>query len=664
MSTATQYQFAIRNIVNSIVDEYARKHKPGAGQLGLFENPAERQKPLFSKKVDDEAGKWVTMRGARVFISGEDGRIMKGPKALMGKTKEQIERESAGKEGGGDRKPKPKPLNEMGKISGGRKENRQQKLFEELNPGFTFVDDGDEDGEEEDFKVVEPVAAPVAAEAPSSPAEKLTRPEWDQKVRDDIRSIMGEMDYDNADIDRMDGIDAIDRAVSFAYDSNRGYEDQISALNDKWIDSMPENLADEEPSFTLDSTPQPSPAKTPAFGNPDATPSTKQGALFDTGKNTKDLKGQELLFNSDAGDLNNPKTMENRVKQSAKEDDGPNDGDTNAEGLVFRDGRWHRDEDEQPVEQKPSLSDEETARLKKGFEKYVNGETDKMPLHGSAEEQEKQKNILQAARKMKMAQKNKPAQESPSSPADPEPQQEPVQQPEPQPEPQKSPSSYSGSFDPEKHGDYKSFLQLSRKIDSGELSFEEFQQAHKFYTENKEAFVGDLQKRYDAKTLRNIAGNLGDWQAIRGENKKNQNAESVYAAMMQRAFNVGEGISNIYSSDDIRSDGGMSGAAVRRLAGHVAKQTPESLAAHVEKEAKNIAEYAAANKANEEAAANPKTLKDFELAIKKVGSYEKLTTEQQETYDNLMSEKTRSGRDEVKKPTVVEAKVSGDHGGV
>jgi protein-L-isoaspartate O-methyltransferase len=267
-----------------------------------------------------------------------------------------------------------------------------------------------------------------------------------------------------------------------------------------------------------------------------------------------------------------------------KQDDGPNDGDTNAEGLVFRDGRWHRDEDEQPAE------------------------------------------------------------ESPSSPADPE-------------------SQFSGSFDPETHGDYKSFLQLSRKIDSGELSFEEFQQAHKFYTENKEAFVGDLQKRYDAKTLRNIAGNLGDWQAIRGENKKNQNAESVYAAMMQRAFNVGEGISNIYSSDDIRSDGGMSGAAVRRLAGHVAKQTPESLAAHVEKEAKNIAEYAAANKANEEAAANPKTLKDFELAIKKVGSYEKLTTEQQETYDNLMSEKTRTGRDEVKKPTVVEAKVSGDHGG-
>jgi hypothetical protein len=229
-----KYQFTLRDTMTAIIDEYARRHKPAAGQLGLFEKPSEKQKPLFSKKVDDESGKWVTMRGARVFISGEDGRIMKGPKALMGKTKEQIERESAGKEGA-EKAPKPKPLAEMGRISGGRADNRQKKLFEELNPGFKFVDD-----EDEDFKTVEPMAV---AEAPSSPAD-----------------------------------------------------DESS-----------------EPSFTLDSTPQPSPStsKPEDFGKSD---STKQGALFDTGKG--DLPGQELLFNSDAGDLNNPKTMENRAKQS------------------------------------------------------------------------------------------------------------------------------------------------------------------------------------------------------------------------------------------------------------------------------------------------------------------------------------------------------------
>jgi len=307
-----KYQFTLRDTMTAIIDEYARRHKPAAGQLGLFEKPSEKQKPLFSKKVDDESGKWVTMRGARVFISGEDGRIMKGPKALMGKTKEQIEKESAGKEGAGDKAPKPKPLAEMGRISGGRADNRQKKLFEELNPGFKFVDD-----EDEDFGVVEPMAV---AEAPSSPAEKLTRPEWDQKVRDDIRSIMGDADYENTDIDRRDGVDAIDDAIGFAHDANRPYVKQLEALNDKWIDSMP--MPDEpessEPSFTLDSTPQPSPStsKPEDFGKSD---STKQGALFDTGKGTGDLKGQELLFNSDAGDLNNPKTMENRAKQEQGE---------------------------------------------------------------------------------------------------------------------------------------------------------------------------------------------------------------------------------------------------------------------------------------------------------------------------------------------------------
>ncbi len=245
-ASTAQYQFSIRDTITAIVDEYARRHKPASGQLGLFEKPEERQKPLFSKRVDDEEGRWVTMRGARVYISSDDGRIMKGPKALMGKTKEQIERESAGKEGAdAEKAPKPKPLAEMGRISGGRADNRQKKLFEELNPGFKFEDD-----EDEDFGVVEPVGPAVPmAETPPSPAEELTRSEWDQKVRDDIRSIMGDADYENADIDRLDGTDAIDRAFGFAHDSNRNYGNKIWALNEKWIDSMPENSAED---FTAD----------------------------------------------------------------------------------------------------------------------------------------------------------------------------------------------------------------------------------------------------------------------------------------------------------------------------------------------------------------------------------------------------------------------------
>ena len=240
--TASTVQFSIRDAITAIVDEYARK-KQAAGQLGLFEKPEERQKPLFSKRIDDEEGRWVTMRGARVFISSDDGRIMKGPKALVGKTKEQIEKESAEEEGPA---PKPKPLNELGRISGGRADNRQGKLFEELNPGFKFEDD-----EDEDFKIVEPVAE---VEVPSSPAD------------------------------------------IFIDDSEGDQEDSF------------------EESFELDSTPAPSPAMSEDFGSPD--PATVQGALFDIGKN--DLPGQELLFNSDAGDLNNPKTMENRASVPSK----------------------------------------------------------------------------------------------------------------------------------------------------------------------------------------------------------------------------------------------------------------------------------------------------------------------------------------------------------
>lgn len=47
----------------------------------------------------------------------------------------------------------------------------------------------------------------------------------------------------------------------------------------------------------------------PSFGS---NTNTKQSALFDVGKKDE-LPGQELLFNSDAGDLHNPKTMENKV---------------------------------------------------------------------------------------------------------------------------------------------------------------------------------------------------------------------------------------------------------------------------------------------------------------------------------------------------------------
>jgi hypothetical protein len=53
----------------------------------------------------------------------------------------------------------------------------------------------------------------------------------------------------------------------------------------------------------------------PSFGS---NTNTKQSALFDVGKKNE-LPGQELLFNSDAGDLHNPKTMENKAKPVSRD---------------------------------------------------------------------------------------------------------------------------------------------------------------------------------------------------------------------------------------------------------------------------------------------------------------------------------------------------------
>ena len=72
----------------------------------------------------------------------------------------------------------------------------------------------------------------------------------------------------------------------------------------------------DEDAFTLKRPEKPKP-KAEDFGT---NPNTKQGGLFDAGKKG-DLPGQELLFNSDPGDLNNPKTQENKPKSDKPESD-------------------------------------------------------------------------------------------------------------------------------------------------------------------------------------------------------------------------------------------------------------------------------------------------------------------------------------------------------
>lgn len=79
-------------------------------------------------------------------------------------------------------------------------------------------------------------------------------------------------------------------------------------IADAMFDDLEEAAVDAEDGFTLKRPDKPKPKPTD-FGTNE---NTKQGGLFDAGK-PGELEGQQLLFNSDPGDLSNPKTQENKA---------------------------------------------------------------------------------------------------------------------------------------------------------------------------------------------------------------------------------------------------------------------------------------------------------------------------------------------------------------
>lgn len=87
-------------------------------------------------------------------------------------------------------------------------------------------------------------------------------------------------------------------------------ESEASEIIDASFDfgAYVESKADDD-SFELKRPEKPKP-KAEDFG---VNANSKQGGLFDAGKKNE-LPGQNLLFNSDPGDLNNPKTQENKAK--------------------------------------------------------------------------------------------------------------------------------------------------------------------------------------------------------------------------------------------------------------------------------------------------------------------------------------------------------------
>jgi hypothetical protein len=194
-----------------------------------------------------------------------------------------------------------------------------------------------------------------------------------------------------------------------------------------------------------------------------------------------------------------------------------------------------------------------------------------------------------------------------------------------------------GSFDAEKHGGYKPLLKLAQDINDGKLSHEEFQAAHKMYHENRENFLADLNKRFNAQQLKNIAGNLGMWP--RPDAKKSDNANLIHERLMQHAFDIGKGMSNSWGMDELRNPN----AKHERLAKHVQAQTADSLKAHVEANAGRRKEREELEAKAAESKANPQTLGDYR-GVMREKKYLDLTPEQRRKYDELAATESREKR--------------------
>lgn len=202
------------------------------------------------------------------------------------------------------------------------------------------------------------------------------------------------------------------------------------------------------------------------------------------------------------------------------------------------------------------------------------------------------------------------------------------------------------AFDPEKDGGYKPLLQLADDIKSGKLSLSEYKEKHAFYRKHGDEFLADLNKRFNATQMKNVAGNFGDWSANR--NTKGENAKSIYQKLMSNAFLLAGGLQIDYLGGENYDTA---------LDKHVAKHTEESLAKYQQAAAGKAAEAVKENDADKEAIENPKTLDDFRKAIRHHGGYDKLPEDKQAAYDDLQA---TSRREEAAKS---KAKVTGFSGG-
>lgn len=217
------------------------------------------------------------------------------------------------------------------------------------------------------------------------------------------------------------------------------------------------------------------------------------------------------------------------------------------------------------------------------------------------------------------------------------------------------------AFNPDEHGGYKPLLEVVDRIADGEIKADEFRQEFERYAGAKDAYVEDMQKRFDAKQLRNIAANLGSWDAKR--NTKQKNAEEIYNKLMMHAFHTGEGgFSYTMGMGDSAHDSMI--AALRK---HVEGQTDETLAAESERlQASHEARKEQAE-SKSKAVSNPETLDEFrqyEQHHSRKGEvadpYWSLSPEKRREWDKLEVEERRKEREADREKAATVERLKGD----
>ena len=176
--------------------------------------------------------------------------------------------------------------------------------------------------------------------------------------------------------------------------------------------------------------------------------------------------------------------------------------------------------------------------------------------------------------------------------------------------------------------DHRAFRERAKE---GNITADEWKIEFERMLASRSEFLAELQQTYNAKQLKNLAGNLGNFGA--GQNSKAENARSAYRSLLA-FFHIGGG----YQFDPMRE------TPEAALAREVRGITQDKLDDYYQ-------ERGVERAAHEKATTNPESLDEFRTFIRFKGEGE-LTEDQVTRYDTLQAIASRERRASETKTTV------------